>query len=99
MSDTTHFHTAERAVAVPATREPLFPTETLAIEAVVQADPANTTAILVFDALAGGVQGMEIAPGDSLTFNGAWVMDLINLADIYIDTLTAADKVTITWRD
>ena len=32
MSDTTHFHTAERDVPVPATRQPLFAEETLAID-------------------------------------------------------------------
>jgi len=77
----------------------LFASETLAIEAIVQANPLNTTAILVYDRLVGGVQGAEILPGDAITFNGAWVMDLINLADIFIDTITADDNVTITWRD
>jgi len=99
MSDTTHFHTASRDVPAPATRQPLFASETLAIEAIVQANPLNTTAILVYDRLVGGVQGAEILPGDAITFNGAWVMDLINLADIFIDTITADDNVTITWRD
>jgi hypothetical protein len=99
MSDTTHFHTAQRDVPVPATRQPLFATETLAVEAVIQADPLNTTNILIFDRLVGGVQGLELTPGDSMPVNAQWVMDLPNLADIYIDTITASDKVTITWRD
>lgn len=99
MSDTTHFHTAERDVPVPATRQPLFASETLAVEAIIQADPDNTTNILVYDALSGGVAGAQILPGDALTFQGAWVMDLIDLSAIFIDTVTADDKVTITWRD
>jgi len=99
MSDTTHFHTAERDVPVPATRQPLFAEETLAIEAIIQADPDNTTPIIVYDALTGGTAGAKILPGDSMPVNAQWVMDLPNLADIFIDTITADDKVTITWRD
>ena len=99
MSDTTHFHTAERDVPVPATRQPLFASETLAIEAIIQADPANTTPILIYDALAGGVAGLSISPGDAFPITAQWVMDLPDLSLIFIDTVTADDKVTITWRD
>jgi hypothetical protein len=99
MSDTTRFHTAQRDVPVPATRQPLFATETLAIEAIIQADPLNTTNILIFDRLVGGVQGAELTPGDSMPVNAQWVMDLPDLSAIYIDTVTADDFVTITWRD
>ena len=99
MSDTTHFHTAERNVPVPATRQPLFAEETLAIEAIIQADPDNTTPIIIYDALTGGTAGAKILPGDSLPVNAQWVQDLPDLSAIFIDTITADDKVTITWRD
>jgi hypothetical protein len=98
MTDTTRFHTDERDVPVPATRQPLFATETLAIEAVIQAKPTNTTNILIFDRLVGGVQGAELTPGDSLPVNAQWVMDLPDLSAIFIDTATPDDGVTITWR-
>ena len=84
---------------VPATRQPLFASETLAIEAVIQADPLNTTNILIYDRLSGGVQGAELTPGDSFPVNAQWVQDLPDLSAIFIDTITADDKVTITWRD
>lgn len=99
MSDTTHFHTAERDVPVPTTRQPLFPTETLAIEAIIQAKPGNTTNILIFDALTLGTQGLELPPGDGFPVNAQWVQDLPDLSAIYIDTATPNDGVTITWRD
>ena len=99
MSDQTPFHTAQRDVPVPATRQPLFAVETLAISAVIQADFDNTTRIVVYDALTGGVSGLELEPGDSFPANALDVMDLVDLSKIFIDTITADDKVTITWRD
>jgi hypothetical protein len=99
MSDTQPFHTAQRDVPVPATRQPLFAVETLAIGAVIQADFLNTTRILIYDALTGGVSGVELEPGDTFPVNSMDVMDLMDLSKIYIDTITADDKVTITWRD
>jgi len=99
MAQETSFHTAQRDVPVPATRQPLFATETLAIEAIVQADPLNTTNILIYDALAGGVIGLELLPGDGFPLNALSEMDLVDLSCIFIDTITADDKVLITWRD
>ncbi len=99
MSDTTHFHTDEQDVASAGTREALFATETLAIEAIIQAKPANTTNILVFDRLAAGVQGLELTPGDSFSVIAILPNDLPDLSKIFIDTATSTDGVTITWRD
>ena len=100
MAQETSFHTDEQDVAVPATREQLFGgVETLAIEALIQAKPLNTTNILVFDRLVGGVQGVEIAPGDAFPLSALSEMDLVDLSCIFIDTITADDKVLITWRD
>ena len=99
MAQETSFHTAQRDVPAPATRQPLFATETLAIEAMVQADPANTTPILVYDALVGGVIGLSISPGDAFPLSALSEQDLVDLSCIFIDTVTADDKVLITWRD
>jgi len=77
----------------------LFASETLAIEAIIQADPANTTPILIYESLVGGVAGLSISPGDAFPLTAQWVMDLVDLSAIFIDTVTADDKVTITWRD
>ncbi len=99
MAQETSFHTAQRDVPAPATRQPLFATETLAIEAIVQADPLNTTNILIFDALVGGVVGLELLPGDGFPLSSLSEMDLVDLSCIFIDTITADDKVLITWRD
>ncbi len=99
MPDQTPFHTAQRDVPVPATRQPLFAVETLAISAVIQADFNNTTRIIVYDALTGGVSGLELEPGDTWSPSSEWVMDIVDLSKIFIDTITANDKVTITWRD
>lgn len=100
MSDQTPFHTDEQDVPNIGTREQLFAgAETLAISAVIQAKVLNTLNITVYDALVGGVAGLELAPGDTWSPSSEWPMDLVDLGKIFIDAGLNDEGVTITWRD
>jgi hypothetical protein len=63
----------------------------------VQADPDNTGNVYVGDSTVSSTRGVELAPGDSMTFQAIDKEKRYNLAEIYVDAATNNDSVRFVY--
>ena len=85
-----------KTVTAAGTAEPLAATSTECISVVVQALVDNTGNVFIGASTIEDGRGIELEPGDSLTFAGVNNRNLYDLVNIYVDAETNGEGVGYT---
>lgn len=93
---------ADKAVTTAGTRVQLTATNTYVMAVTIQGNGANTGFIYVGDSSVSATRGVELDAGQAVTLSGTvtqkGTIELLNLADIWLDSSVNAETAHIVYQ-